>query len=361
LPQHRPTLPVNLNGFLPPMQAGDVMPDGAKLVRPGWAWVDEHGQAHFVPASKGYSDLSARSDAAENENAGRRLEAATGDFPRLLNRGYLEKQGRAAWPTALPFEDPAPVALDRREQFDTVFFPLEMAASSGELQRSEDRTAMALSRRIGSVLGSVMRNMGQHRVTAVQLAGKAAAGFTAAGTVAAGSTFVVNHGPEIPHAPVQNLQQARESLASIQTDATWVRKNYSGAWFNASGVLIRNDLDSERPTFRRTIPVDVYEQLEIDAQARQGKDWDGRVFVDEVIDGFVESIQLLPPYRERAVVEKTYTTDPLDPFTGTRKVTNTFLGPPDGLHSDVSFTARFGLTPEHRPSETTFHATLDPR
>jgi hypothetical protein len=58
-PQHNPDLPVNLNGFMDAMEAGHHIPNGATLVRPGWAWVDEAGKAHFVPAPKGYSDLKA--------------------------------------------------------------------------------------------------------------------------------------------------------------------------------------------------------------------------------------------------------------------------------------------------------------
>jgi broad specificity phosphatase PhoE len=58
-PQHNPDLPINPNGFMDAMEAGHHIPNGATLVRPGWAWVDEAGKAHFVPAPKGYSDLKA--------------------------------------------------------------------------------------------------------------------------------------------------------------------------------------------------------------------------------------------------------------------------------------------------------------
>jgi hypothetical protein len=51
---------VNEHGFMKPMDAGHKIPNGATLVRPGWAWVDDvTGEAHFVPAVKGYSDLKA--------------------------------------------------------------------------------------------------------------------------------------------------------------------------------------------------------------------------------------------------------------------------------------------------------------
>jgi broad specificity phosphatase PhoE len=58
-PKYNPELPVNLNGFKPAMSAGHDIPNGATLMRPGWAWLDEKGNPHFVPATKGYSDLVA--------------------------------------------------------------------------------------------------------------------------------------------------------------------------------------------------------------------------------------------------------------------------------------------------------------
>jgi hypothetical protein len=58
-PHHNPKLPVNVNGFKSPMEAGHNIPNGATLVRPMWVWIDDNGQVHSVPAPKGFSDLHA--------------------------------------------------------------------------------------------------------------------------------------------------------------------------------------------------------------------------------------------------------------------------------------------------------------
>jgi broad specificity phosphatase PhoE len=55
---HNPNLPVNPDGFMTLMDAGHKIPNGATLARVGWAWVDERGRSHFVPAPKGFSDLA---------------------------------------------------------------------------------------------------------------------------------------------------------------------------------------------------------------------------------------------------------------------------------------------------------------
>jgi broad specificity phosphatase PhoE len=58
-PRHKPDLPLNPTGFMGGMDAGHDIPNGAELVRPGWVWTDDQGHGQFVPAPKGYSDISA--------------------------------------------------------------------------------------------------------------------------------------------------------------------------------------------------------------------------------------------------------------------------------------------------------------